>query len=72
MRPSPVGQCVGCRNAQPSGGSDSSPEQITSKAEAEAEAVIAEAQKQERLILGNAEAEAEKLKNELIDKIAKL
>lgn len=42
------------------------------EAETEAKRVIAEAQALEASIIRRAEAETEKLKNELIDKIAKL
>lgn len=45
---------------------------IISTAENQAEAVIAEAKKTEAVILRNAKADTDKLKNELIDKIAKL
>jgi len=45
---------------------------ILSTAEAKAAIIIMDAKAEERAVLTAAEAEAEKLKNELIDKISKL
>jgi len=45
---------------------------IIGKAEADAKAIIAKAKAEEAAVIEYAEAETTKLKNELIDKIAKL